>query len=237
MDTPASSAPPGDGSTTPALPREKPAIPASSAAPGDEWATIDIRAIQGPVPECWREQILTRAKELEALSLWMGPCDEQDNSGVLENGEVLRKAIGVHLKAARQAARGDRLNPPRPFRLPLRRYGARIERARSNLDAAEAHLLTLAPSDYILGQCRACSTMFSVISLPLTRDDRSLSGSPKGLVSRIRIIRRTMSAKTPATPTRKLSSMASAARSQTSCERQARRRYASTYVWAASNTS
>ena len=142
----------GDGSATAAQPRDKPAIPASSAAPGDEWATIDIRAIQGPVPECWREQVLTRAKELEALSLWMGPCDEQDNSVVLENGEVLKKAIGVHLKAARQAARGDRLNPPGRFRLPLRRYGARIERARSNLDAAEAHLLTLAPPSYIVGQ-------------------------------------------------------------------------------------
>ena len=32
------------------------------------------------------------------------------------------------------------------------RYGSLIERARSNLDAAEAHLLTLAPNSYILGQ-------------------------------------------------------------------------------------
>ena len=56
MDTLASSATPADGSATPAPPREKPAIPASSAPPGDESATIDIPAIEGPVPEGWRER-------------------------------------------------------------------------------------------------------------------------------------------------------------------------------------
>ena len=55
MDTMASSAVPGDGSGTSPRSREKPAIPAS------------LEPIQGPLPECWREQVLTRAKELEAL--------------------------------------------------------------------------------------------------------------------------------------------------------------------------
>ena len=140
MDTRASSAVSGDDSVTPARPSGKPAI------------SIDLLAIQGPVPECWREQVLTRAKELEALSLWIRPSDEQDDGLVLKNCEALKKAIRIHLDAARQAARGDRLNPRRWIRLPLRRYGARIERARGNLDAAEAHLLTLAPDRYILGQ-------------------------------------------------------------------------------------
>ena len=84
----------------------------------------------------------------------MGPCDEQDNSVVLENGEVLRKAIGVHLKAARQAATKDALDPNRRLVLVRRifRNGPLIERAQSNLDAAEAQLLNLAPARYILGQ-------------------------------------------------------------------------------------
>jgi hypothetical protein len=144
MDTQASLVPPGEESVTPAPSREKPAIQASSALPGDESVIIDIPAIEGPVSEGWREGTLTRAKELEALSLWVRPSDPQDNN------EVLTKAIRRHLEAARQAARGDRLNPYRRFR--IFRYGPRIERARSNLDAAEAHLLTLAPDSYILGQ-------------------------------------------------------------------------------------
>jgi hypothetical protein len=125
---------------------------ASPASRGDGSVTIGIPAIDGPVPECWGEHALTRANELQALSRWIWPSDEQDDPLVLKNGEVLNEAIGIHLDAARQAARGDPLESPRPFRLPLRRYGARIERARSNLDAAEVHLLTLAPPSYILGQ-------------------------------------------------------------------------------------
>jgi hypothetical protein len=42
------------------------------------------------------------------------------------------------------------LNPPRRFR--VFRNGPLIERAKSNLDAAEAHLLNLAPDSYIVGQ-------------------------------------------------------------------------------------
>ena len=237
MDTLASSATPADGSATPALPREKPAIQASSASPGDGSATIGIPAVDGPVPECWREQALTRAKELEALSLWMWPSDEQDDGLVLKNGEVLKKAIGIHLDAARQAARGDHWSRPDGSASPF----AAMEHVSSGQGATSTlPRFTSSPSHRTatyLVKCRVCSTMCSVISFPLTRDDKSLSGSPKGSVSRIRIIRCTRSAKIPAPPTRKLSSRASAARSQISCERQARRRYASTYVWAASNTS
>ena len=127
---------------------KKTAEQAPPAPPGDESATI--AAIRGPVPEGWREGTLTRAKELEALSLWVWLNGRQENAAVVTNDEVLRNAIPVHLKAARQAALGQRPKPRKRFR--FFHYGPRIERARSNLDAAEAHILTLAPYDYILGQ-------------------------------------------------------------------------------------
>jgi hypothetical protein len=141
MDTPASLAPPDDGSaTTTAPPREEPDTPAPS--PDDGPCTID--AIEGPVWVAWREGTLTRAKELEALSLWVRPKD------TLGNDKVLAEALDRHLDAARQAARVDPLKPSR--RLRIFRNGPLIERARSNLDAAEANLLSLAPNWYILGQ-------------------------------------------------------------------------------------
>jgi len=143
MDTQVSSASTGDGSAT-ARPRTKPADRPSTASQGDGSSTIDVPAIEGPVWVAWREGTLTRAKELEALRLWMRPRDTQ------ENDEVLAAAIGRHLKAARQAAKVVKLDPHRRFR--IFRNGPLIERARSNLDAAEAHLLSIAPDSYILGQ-------------------------------------------------------------------------------------
>lgn len=142
--TPASSAPPGDGPATPAPPQEQPATPAPPAPPGDSPPTVDLPAIEGPVWVAWREGTLTRAKELEALCLWVKPTDTQANDA------VLKKAIHRHLDAARQAARVDPLDPNK--RLRIFRNGPLIERATSNLDAAEAHLLSLASDNYILGQ-------------------------------------------------------------------------------------
>jgi hypothetical protein len=92
----------------------------------------------------WREGTLTRAKELEALSAWVrskNPC---------EHDEILEAAIGRHLQAAREAATVKPLDPPR--RLRIFRNGPLMERASSNLDAAEAHILNVAPADYVLGQ-------------------------------------------------------------------------------------
>ena len=157
MDTPASLAPPDGGSaTTTAPPREEPDTPAPSAPPGDGPSTID--AIEGPVWVAWREGTLTRAKELEALSLWVGQTDMQ------ENDKVLAAAIDRHLTAARQAAKVVRLDPRRRFR--IFRNGPLIERARGNLDAAEAHLLTLASNDYILGQMPSLLNHVQVHLLP-----------------------------------------------------------------------
>ncbi|MEV6305596.1 hypothetical protein AB0M02_39700 [Actinoplanes sp. NPDC051861] len=107
-------------------------------------ATPDIQPVGGPVSVAWREGTLTRAKELEALAAWVRVRHpDQDN-------EILQEAIRCHLEAARQAARVDKLSPRR--RMRLLRNGPLMERASSNLDAAEAHLLNIAPADYVLGQ-------------------------------------------------------------------------------------
>jgi len=83
---------------------------------------------------------LTRAKELESLCAWLRQCEEADTSKDLE------KAIAQHLAAAREAAEHEQ----RWFRMA--RTGSLIERAISNLDAAEADILRVAPPEYLLGQ-------------------------------------------------------------------------------------
>jgi hypothetical protein len=103
------------------------------------------RPVGGPVAVAWREGTLTRAKELEALCVWALASNPDAKAKVLAEGAIPR-----HLEAARQAARGDKLEPKR--RLRFFRNGPLIERAMSNLDAAEAHLLNVAPADYVLGQ-------------------------------------------------------------------------------------
>lgn len=104
----------------------------------------EFRPIGGPVSVAWREGTLTRAYELEAL------CDWITTKPSLDGSHVLVGAVKCHLSAARDAALGKKLDPQKRFR--IFRDGPLIERARSNLDAAEAQLLNLAPPDYILGQ-------------------------------------------------------------------------------------
>lgn len=100
--------------------------------------------VRGPVSSGWQEGALTRANELEALtaSVWR-ECSGLP--GPTEGADDLRAAIGRHLDAARDAA-ARRCSLRRPHKASL------IERASSNLDAAEAHLLHLAPAGYVLGQ-------------------------------------------------------------------------------------
>jgi hypothetical protein len=110
-------------------------------------AARDDRVFQrvgGPVSVAWREGTLTRAYELQALCEWMTAKDSLDSDGALV------KAVKCHLAAARDAAFAKKLDPHKRFR--MFRDGPLIERARSNLDAAEAHLLNLARPDYIRGQ-------------------------------------------------------------------------------------
>lgn len=100
--------------------------------------------VGGPVTSGWREGTLTRAKELESLCFWMLANQPAGNS------QVLAKAVLAHLEAARDAANVVQLKPRKRFR--FFRHGSLLERAMSNLDAAEANLLTLAPSEYVFGQ-------------------------------------------------------------------------------------
>jgi hypothetical protein len=58
--------------------------------------------------------------------------------------------VTTHLEAARQAAVGQDLNPKKWYK--FFRNASLLERAKSNLDAAEAQLLNLAPPKYVLGQ-------------------------------------------------------------------------------------
>jgi hypothetical protein len=106
----------------------------------DELA-IAGRPVGGPVRVAWREGTLARAKELEALLGWARrtPTDAEE----AEVMEALTRAMLAHLDAAREAATSE---------LPRRTNGTRIERAMTNLDAAEADLLQMARADYVLGQ-------------------------------------------------------------------------------------
>jgi hypothetical protein len=101
-------------------------------------------ALRGPVSVPWREGTLTRATELESLCAWVQANYSTDKC------DVLVTAVTNHLEAARQAAEGQSLKPKRRFR--FFRNASLLERAKSNLDAAEAQLLNFAPPDYVLGQ-------------------------------------------------------------------------------------
>lgn len=105
------------------------------------------RPVGGPVPRPWREGVLTRARELEALWTWVVCKDPPQHYEDLEDGII------QHLQAARQAAEGRRLHCMGLFkRFWLFRKGSQLERAMSNLDAAEALLLNIASPGYVLGQ-------------------------------------------------------------------------------------
>jgi hypothetical protein len=103
-----------------------------------------VDPVGGPVSVAWREGTLTRASELDALCDWITAKECHDSD------RVLVKAVKCHLEAARDAALARKLNPSKRYR--VFRGGPLIERARSNLDAAEAQLLNLASPDYIFGQ-------------------------------------------------------------------------------------
>lgn len=119
---------------------------AANQSPCDKLDLNGTRAVGGPVAVPWREGTLTRAAELEALSVWVlaNHCPPEDPQALVEG-------IQAHLTAARQAAEGTQ--PPwRWQRLRVFRTASMIQRAMSNLDAAEAELLNFAPPHYILGQ-------------------------------------------------------------------------------------
>lgn len=103
-----------------------------------------VRPVGGPVWVAWRESTLTRAYELETLTDFLAQNSSRDIDSALS------KAIKCHLSAARDAASGKK--PELGMRIRLSRNGPLLERAMSNLDAAEAQLLNLAPTEYLAGQ-------------------------------------------------------------------------------------
>jgi hypothetical protein len=125
---------------------DRPASPPSHAdgRPGAHAFTGDDSSVGGPVSAGWREGTLTRVKELATLCEWAELHSE------VKDSRVFVRSIHQHLEAASQAARFVRANPKDRF--PRRRTGAMRERAKSNLDAAEAQLLNFAPASYVLGQ-------------------------------------------------------------------------------------
>jgi len=120
--------------------------------------------VGGPVRPGWRESTLTRAKEIETLTAWAAAHNQPEWNG------PLAASIAEHLAAARDAARSVALDPRRWF--CLFRNGALHERAMTNLDAAEANLLNLAPAGYLLGQMP--SVLCHVRSHLVSNDPRRL---------------------------------------------------------------
>jgi hypothetical protein len=101
-----------------------------------------IQPVGGPVWRAWREGTLTRVAELESQAATWGLHPQA------RARSELARAIPCHLAAAKDAANGVR--PKRG--LPVFRNGSLLERAMSNLHAAEANLLHVAPPEYVIGQ-------------------------------------------------------------------------------------
>jgi hypothetical protein len=85
----------------------------------------------------WREGTITRAQELR----WLGAWAKQNGS--VPRADALESGLNTHLYAAECAASEH---------LRLSGSGSAIHRAASNLDAAEADLLSFAPRQYVLDQ-------------------------------------------------------------------------------------
>jgi hypothetical protein len=99
-----------------------------------------------PVPTAWREDVLTRAKELDSLRAWLL------ETGSADADDPWWGAIREHLGAVKQAAEGRSGRRARLERVWASMTGSTIGRALSNLDAAEASLLRVAPDSYLAGQ-------------------------------------------------------------------------------------
>ena len=98
-----------------------------------------------PVPTAWREDALTRAKELDSLRAWLLEANPDDAD------DPWWTAIREHLEAVKQAAEVKRGRRGRG-RVWASLTGSTLGRAVSNLDAAEANLLRVAPDSYLIGQ-------------------------------------------------------------------------------------
>jgi hypothetical protein len=111
-------------------------------------------ALGGPTASSWREQALTRVAEIEDLAEAFTVADPEPSAADSDARmrAVLAARIRRHLDTAREAADGTLPRRGRWARFKALLGGSPLERTASNLDAAEADLLRVAPPDYLEGQ-------------------------------------------------------------------------------------
>lgn len=102
-------------------------------------------SVGGPAGSSWREQALARIAEQRALTAWV--CTKSPLGD--EVAEYYERAIEIHLEAAEQAALSR-------SSVKSSITGSAVERASSNLDVVESHLLRLSPAVYVRAQM-ACT--------------------------------------------------------------------------------
>ena len=118
--------------------------PSESMAEARAIARSSSPELGGPTTAAWREEMLTRAQELDSLSSWIQahPARNRPDGKMFES-------IEQHLWAARQTAAG------KDARLVRRIWsgftGSAFERTLGNLDAVEVDLLRLAPRSVLDG--------------------------------------------------------------------------------------
>lgn len=100
--------------------------------------------------KAWCESTMTRVKEIRALADWAVDVEqpgrpEWDDAAA----QIFRNSINEHLEDAETAT----VYEPDKWRWWRSRHTeARLEKAKSSLDAAEADLIRLAPADFVVGQ-------------------------------------------------------------------------------------
>ena len=117
--------------------------------------------IGGPTSSAWREDMLTRAHELQSLESWLSAHPDH----VEPSGKLL-DAVREHIDAARKTASAE--DGDRHKRLWRAATGSSFERTLGNLDAVEVDLLRLAPSSYLRG---ALPSIQAHVNRFLSKDD------------------------------------------------------------------
>jgi hypothetical protein len=124
-----------------------------AATPTPTSSQLTIPRVPGPTSVAWREQALARATELRGrLGELRGHAELH-----VDNEDVVAQ-VERHIAAAEEAASNRRENGRRirPWtRIVASWRGAAVERSDSELDAAEATLLRIAPPAYVIGQLPA----------------------------------------------------------------------------------
>lgn len=121
------------------------ATPQTSAppdsTPGANGSNGEPPAIGGPTTSSWREDALARIAELEMLTIMARDRTAETDAVADEMAAAIRR----HLHAAKRTAE-------QPAGRKAGIAGADVTRVLTNIHAAEADLLRLAPTEYLLGQ-------------------------------------------------------------------------------------